>query len=383
MAERRRLLIWVQHLLGVGHLMRAAQIGRAFDAAGWSVDILSGGPPMPGVAFGGATVHQLPPLHAADAAFSSLLTEAGVEPGEGDWADRAAIIAKVIGSTLPDAVLTEHFPFGRRPFYREIGSLLGFREALTNKPYITVCSVRDILVARKPVRAAETAALVASRFDRVLVHGDPALIEFGASFPQAVRIARQLSYTGYIGGDPVARQKPGAAGWEEIVVSAGGGAVGAGLAAGAVDAARHRSDGRRWRILVGHAAGKTAIGKLRQGAPDTVTIEPARPDFRQLLANCAVSVSQAGYNTVVDLLQARARAVLVPFAREGETEQTLRAETLAGHGLAHVVVEAELTGAALNSAIDAALAAPPAELTVRLDGEAETVRLVTKMVDGR
>ncbi|MEQ8702208.1 MAG: glycosyltransferase, partial [Bauldia litoralis] len=92
-------------------------------------------------------------------------------------------------------------------------------------------------------------------------------------------------------------------------------------------------------------------------------------------------VSQAGYNTVVDILQARARAVLVPFARDGETEQTLRAETLARRGLARVVAETALSGAALNTAIDAALAAPRVDLAVRLNGEAESVRLVTKMVD--
>lgn len=236
-------------------------------------------------------------------------------------------------------------------------------------------------MARKPSRASEAAGLVESRFDRILVHGDPALIAFGASFPCADRIADKLSYTGYVGGTPVRRQQPGADGWDEIVVSAGGGAVGAGLAAAAVEAARDRRDGRRWRILVGHAAGQAALGGLRRNAPDTVTVEPARLDFRQLLANCAASVSQAGYNTVVDLLQARACAVLVPFASGSETEQTLRAETLAKHRLAQVLAEEALTGTALNRTIDAALAAQPPNLTVRLDGEAETVRQVAAMVD--
>jgi predicted glycosyltransferase len=78
-----------------------------------------------------------------------------------------------------------------------------------------------------------------------------------------------------------------------------------------------------------------------------------------MLARCAVSVSQAGYNTVVELLAAGARAVLVPFAAAGETEQTRRAELLAGRGLAQVVVEPELTPARLAEAIDRALAAPP------------------------
>jgi predicted glycosyltransferase len=381
MTEPRRLLIWVQHLLGVGHLMRAAQIARAFDGAGWAVDFLSGGPAPATLALGGATLHQLPPLRAADAAFSGLRTTRGTAPADADWAARGAAIADVIRRDPPDAILVEHFPFGRRPFRPEIEAMLDVREDVGRKPYISVSSVRDVLVARKPGRAAEAADLIAARFDRVLVHGDPALIPFGASFPCAERIAGRLHYTGYIGGETVAAQGPGADGWDEIVVSAGGGAVGAGLIAAALDAAGRRGDGRRWRVLVGHAAADT-IDDLRRRAPASVTIEPARRDFRQLLANCAASASQAGYNTVVDLLQARARAVLVPFAHDGETEQTLRAETLAEHGLAQVVAERALSGAALNAALDTALAAPRGDLAVRLDGEAETVRCVAELVAG-
>ncbi len=77
-----------------------------------------------------------------------------------------------------------------------------------------------------------------------------------------------------------------------------------------------------------------------------MTIERFRDDFAALLAGCRVSVSQAGYNTVLDILAARARAVLVPFAAERETEQLLRAERLAARGAAELVRESELTPAA-------------------------------------
>ena len=38
-----------------------------------------------------------------------------------------------------------------------------------------------------------------------------------------------------------------------------------------------------------------------------------------------LSISQSGYNTVCDVLQAGCRAIYVPFAAGGETEQTVRA----------------------------------------------------------
>ena len=79
--------------------------------------------------------------------------------------------------------------------------------------------------------------------------------------------------------------------------------------------------GHGWRILTGASLGDGELAALRDSAPPGVAVERFRPDFATLLRHCHVSVSQAGYNTVLDLLAAKARAVLVPFAAERETEQ--------------------------------------------------------------
>ncbi len=52
------------------------------------------------------------------------------------------------------------------------------------------------------------------------------------------------------------------------------------------------------------------------------------------MAQADVSVSQAGYNTVADMLVARCRAVLIPYAQDGETEQSDRAGLLEARGAA-------------------------------------------------
>ena len=57
-----RVLFYVQHLLGIGHLKRAALICRALAAAGLDTTLVSGGMPVPGLDIGGARLHQLPPL---------------------------------------------------------------------------------------------------------------------------------------------------------------------------------------------------------------------------------------------------------------------------------------------------------------------------------
>ena len=66
----RRVLIHVQHLLGVGHAIRAARIAGACAEAGLDTVLASGGPPLMALDTGGARLVQLPPMHASDAAFT-------------------------------------------------------------------------------------------------------------------------------------------------------------------------------------------------------------------------------------------------------------------------------------------------------------------------
>ncbi len=59
---RVRILIAVTHLLGAGHLTRAAALARAFAAAGHETVLVSGGHPAPLVRLDGVRLVQLPPL---------------------------------------------------------------------------------------------------------------------------------------------------------------------------------------------------------------------------------------------------------------------------------------------------------------------------------
>ena len=66
-----KAFFYVQHLLGIGHLKRAATISQALRAAGFEVTLASGGAPVEGI-----PVLQLPPA-ASDPSFLNLLDEAG------------------------------------------------------------------------------------------------------------------------------------------------------------------------------------------------------------------------------------------------------------------------------------------------------------------
>lgn len=374
MTDRPRILFWVQHLLGIGHLRRAAALSRGFRRAGMDVTLVSGGMPEPGVDLDGGTLVQLPPVRAPDGAFRTLVDGDGAAVDGAYRTRRVASLLDALRAAAPDALVTELFPFGRRQLRAEALALLDAGRAHAR---LAVASVRDVLVdPPRPERAREALARVETHYDRVLVHGDPDLIRFDETFPHAARIADRISYTGYVVDAPPPRS--GGPGAGEVLVSAGGGGVGEALFLAAA-AARPltRLAARRWRFLVGRALDDEAFARISAAAGEGVTVERARPDFTSLLAGCALSVSQGGYNTVMETLAARARAVVVPYRGGHETEQTLRARVLEGRTGIRVLPEAGLDARTLAAAVDGAASAPrPQARDVRLDGVETSARLL-------
>ena len=367
----------VQHLLGIGHLRRAALIARAMTAEGLSLCFVSGGAPVGEFDLGGAKLIQLPPAVAADVQFSAVLDEDGRPIDEAWRARRRALLLCAFEATRPDLLLIETFPFGRRQFAFELLPLL---DAAKRRGIRRAVSLRDILVTKNdPVRLAEIVALIREHFDRVLVHGDPRLVRLEATFPAAAEIADRLAYTGYVAE---AHAPPAVAGEsKEVVVSAGGGAVGRPLLEAAL-AARPRTSlaAAPWRLITGPNLPEADFAALRAAAPESVAIERFRIDFPALLARSRLSISQAGYNTVMDILATGARALVVPFAEADESEQTLRARLLAERGLLSLV-EPSAGPCSLAAAIETALGRPrPQPSEIDLDGAVNTARLLSEMV---
>ena len=368
-----KVFFYVQHLLGIGHLKRAATLARAMRAAGFEVTLASGGLPVEGI-----EVLQLPAASSPD--FKTLLGEHG-RPVDDAWKERRrAALLGAFRASSPDVLVVELFPFGRRQMAFELIPLLEEAKKVSGPFFrkkgrtpLIVCSVRDLLQPN-PAREDEALERFERYFDRLLVHGDPRIARFDASFSKAQRLEGKLHYTGYVVDEMVGS---GDAGKDEVLVSAGGGAVGRKLLETAV-AARSLTSlrDRTWRVLAGVNA--QDVGSLRT---EGVIVERARHDFTLRLRNCVLSVSQAGYNTVVETLQAGARALLVPFAGGGEMEQTLRARLLARRGLVQFVEEDRLTAEALAAAIDRAAAMPrPAPGAVDLGGARRSAELIREWV---
>ena len=351
------VLVYVQHLLGIGHLRRAAIIAKALDRAGLEVVLASGGMPVAGLDLGGARLIQLPPVRARDETFA-VLVDRDDRPIDAAWkAARAERLCALYRALRPKALVVELFPFGRRQMRFELLPLLEAARASRPRPQI-LCSLRDVLTGqRNPEKTAWMLDTFARYFDLALVHGDPDFLPLERSFPQATEIAEKLRYTGYVVAEMPAPDPGERAGEGEVIVSTGGGAVAAPLVEAALGArALSPLDAATWRLLVGPNTPEAEFQDLAARAPAGFVVERARPDFRALLARARLSISQAGYNTVLEVLAAGIPAVVAPFAAGSETEQSLRAGLLAERGALTVVDEATLGPETLAAAVRAALA---------------------------
>ncbi len=373
----KRVFFYVQHLLGAGHLVRSALICRALAEAGLDVHLVSGGGEAD-IDAGGAMLHQLAPLHCAAGDFSGLLTNEGKPADDAFKSSRRDALLALFQALAPDVLITEAFPFGRRQMRFELQPLIEAANEATPPPLI-LCSLRDILQTnRKPGRDAETAALVNARYDAVLVHGDPAFARLEDSFTEAEAIRRKVRQTGIVADLSRPRWRPSAN--AEVLVQAGGGAVGAALMDAAIDAKPLTLlKNAPWLLVTGSNVAEKDLRRLRDRAAGT-RVERFIANLATRLGSCAVSVSQGGYNSVAEILHARNPAVVVPYARHNETEQAFRGRRLAARGLVRVVAEEELTPESLAAAIDCAASRPPAKSGVDLNGAKNTVEIVLEML---
>lgn len=328
MSKRKTILFWVQHLLGIGHLRRARAISSILIEAGHSVTVVEGGMPIPGIDFPGAERVALPPVKS-DADFSALYTDTGAVADDAFMTARRDRLVALGLERRPDIVLLEGWPLARRKFSAEIVPLLEALQSGAHRPRV-VTSLRDILVDKgDPKKAAKMVALAERWVDRLLVHGDPTVARLEDSFPTAAMLTDKVRYTGYIADRRPLSPPIDGAGRGEILVSAGGGAVGARLYRSAVAAGRLWPDGPPWRLLLGpQLPDADRLEFMQAASPPNLIVEQARPDFPGLLMVAAASISQAGYNTAMDLLRTGCPALLIPFGEGGESEQRLRAEHL-------------------------------------------------------
>lgn len=361
-----RVFIWVQHLLGFGHFARARVVAETLRDAGHAVTLVSGGVTPADAVPSGVSFVQLPAARAKNELFDELVDANGRDVDQAWREGRRDVLLAAFRDAEPDVLITETFPFGRRLLEFELLALLDAARRAPQRVKI-VSSVRDVLQRpRKDERAMAMVARAREMYDAVIVHSDPSVIRLEQSFEEMAGIASRCVYTGYICADIPLTTAPR----HEVVISAGGGAAGRELIQAAVAARAHsKLKSRPWTFVTGPLS--------EDYAPIAgVTMVRSLPDFRARLAGAAVSVSQAGYNTLLETVKAGTPCVVVPFETDREKEQLMRAEAFAALGLVKIVRSSALEPQTLAKAIDAAAGSAPPHHNIDFRGGAGTARAI-------
>jgi predicted glycosyltransferase len=382
------LLFYCQHSLGMGHLVRSLAVASGL-AAHFRVVFLNGGPLPKGLRRPqGVEIIALPPLGLSGDGHLLVSRDGGSTVDKAQQR-RRRVILDTFHAVRPRVVLIELFPFGRKKFADELLPLLEVARTAASPRSLILCSLRDILVGRRPDQQQhdERASALANRyFDGVLVHADPAFARLEESFRPRSPLRIPVHYTGFVTNDNagdapgqqrISRRRP------PIVVSAGGGLVGEPLFRAALEA--HAllwpTEHTPMKIIGGPFLPEEAWHSLRVAGQGRRGLQLLRyvPDLRAVLRRAAASVSQCGYNTALDILRAGVPALVVPFAEGIEDEQMTRARRLERLGALRVLDSRRLDGSTLAAEIRVLLRFRPSRVNVDLDGVRTTAHLVATL----
>src|SRR5258706_1149098 len=388
----KRVLFYCQHCVGFGHLVRSSAIVRAL-ARDFSVMFVTGGPSVTGFELpSDVDVVRLPEIQT-DAEFECLQACDAEMSLEETQAIRKELLIRAFDSFRPHVVITELYPFGRKRFAFELIPLLERARRRKGRTAV-VSSVRDVLVAKKDNGRHESRVckIVNKYYDLVLVHGDERLQRLEETFPRVGDLNCPVAYTGY-----VVRPENRAAGSARlenrqptIIVSAGGGKYPEGhLLLESVIRVAGVLEGRiphKFHIFTGPFIAPAIYERLH-ALPHTtrnVILDKFVPDLGEKLRAADLSISLGGYNTIMDILCAGVRALILPVTSNGNTEQTVRADTLKRLVVLQEMLHPEaLAPEPLAAAILDALKTKPGKVNLNLNGADNSASFLKEFLESR
>lgn len=331
-----KIIIYCQHVLGLGHFFRTLEIARAMK----TFDVI--------LVTGGGRVEARLPDHVRDVKLQGLMMDKNftglysVDPQksvEEVKLERRKQLLDLVKNENPDFFLIELYPFGRRAFKFELIPVLNFIKDNRRMNCKVVCSMRDILVERKNSLKYESGVIDALNnwFDAVLVHSDPQLIKLGSTFSRLDKIKIPLVYTGFV--TPVPDKKKVKHIRENlrlqnkkrlIVASAGGGNVGAPLLRAVVNAYNElpSKENLMLNVYTGPYMEKEDKQYLQSVADSSassgIRVKEFTSDFVSLLGAADLSVSMAGYNTCMNIVAANVPSLVWPFGQNQEQKERAR-----------------------------------------------------------
>ena len=380
MIRKPALLFYCQHSLGMGHLVRTFSLAASL-VEDFHVVFLNGGRfPTGIIPPAEIEIRNLPPLGMEEDGHHLVSQDERYTLETAKLLRRQQIL-DCVETVQPEVILIELFPFGRKKFAGELLPLLKASRRIRPRRPLVMCSLRDIMVGarRDQTRHDERARWLADRYyDGVLVHSDPGFTRLEDSFKPQKPLQLPVHYTGFVTPQHAYESSKEREG--RILVSAGGGIVGAPLFRAALVA--HR---KLWEevklpmtIVAGPFLPEGDWCELQESAYGIPGLELLRsvPDLGSLLVSASASISQCGYNTAMDILSSGVPALVVPYAEGLQDEQINRARRLEGLGLLRVLESTCLNGETLAAEIIQLMNFRPNPVGLNLSGAANTTRLV-------
>lgn len=278
----------------------------------------------------------------------------------------------------PDCVVVDRFPLGLN------GELRSTLEALSERGCSLVLGLRDIEDDPAEVRRTwgrELREAIQNLYDLVLVYGpsSPPLDVLDCLRWDPDSLPAPVVHVGYVGS--AIGSAPDGLPNEYVLASVGGGSDGFPVLAAFVEAVRLQTLPCRAVVVTGPLMPRDEIQRLEALAEGLdVEVWRFRPDLAHLISRARALVCMAGYNTVAELMRARAPALLVPRVQP-LTEQLLRARELQRRGLQDVLHPRDLSPSTMRAAIDRLLARPRPTFDVQqFRGTERTANLLAGLV---
>jgi predicted glycosyltransferase len=355
MLPNRRFLFFTNECVGLGHLRRTVSLAHGLaelDEDATSL-IVTGAPLAPAERLPTRVDTVKLPQLGRDARGAHRAHRLDVEL-ERVRSLRAQLALAAAETFQPDVAIVDKTPRGLG------GELVPALEALRRDSCRIVLGLRDVEDGREAVRRVwddSVREAVLRYYDAILVYGPP-------STPDALEalgwrdLPLPVHHVGYVGRS-VASTRPDDLPDDYLLATAGGGADGFRLLATMLEAAALAPLGLPLVVVAGPMMPPAQIERLRALARDVdADVTVFRGDMDAVVARATAVVSMAGYNTVSELLRAGKRALLVPRTHPSE-EQLLRAQIVAGAGLANMLRPEELTARRLRDALEVILSSRP------------------------
>jgi predicted glycosyltransferase len=376
------VLVYCQHSLGMGHLVRSLAVAGALTDR-FRVMLLNGGRFPKGIFVPpGVQVVNMPPLGIDEK--NQIVSHDRRTSVKRALDFRKKMIRTCFDNLRPAVVLLEVFPFGQKKFAGELLPLLQAARSEETRA-VVVCSLRDIQTGKKDrqQKSDDRAAALANRyFDVVLAHSDPSFARFHESFYSKVRLEVPVIQTGFVVAHANSFQRVETNG-KRIVVSAGGGVAGEPLLRMAIEAHSHFDDPQLEMKIIGGPflpdESWNALRTLARGKPQLSLVRHV-PNLCDELRSAAASVSQAGYNTCIDIVRAGVPALVVPFAKDNDGEQYKRALRFQHLGAVRVLREKDHSPARLAAQIQELMKFKVTTPKLDLTGAQTSARVIESML---